>query len=176
MRYVALLRGIGPSNPNMHPEKLRGAFEKMGFKNVSTVISSGNVVFDPGVKNVALLEKKIEVALPKLLGFKSTTIIRSQKELEALIKKNPFKRTKHSGLYLLVTFFKHKPESALKLPYKGAGYTVLTMYDRVICSAVNIKNTKTPDVMRVLEKQYGKDITTRTWQTVGRIVEKMRSM
>lgn len=39
--YVALLRGIVPLNPNMRNEKLRGVFEKLGFTNVRTVISSG---------------------------------------------------------------------------------------------------------------------------------------
>ena len=44
MRYVALLRGIGPSNPNMRNERLRELFQKLGFQNVQTVISSGNVL------------------------------------------------------------------------------------------------------------------------------------
>src|SRR5258708_5139864 len=92
--YVALLRGIGPSNPNMHPAKLKGAFEKIGFTNVHTVIASGNVVFDSPSKNIKALETKIETALPKLLGFKRAVIIKSKEELEKLVKKNPFKGIK----------------------------------------------------------------------------------
>lgn len=42
IKYVALLRGIAPTNPNMRNDKLREVFEKPGFKNVQTVISSGN--------------------------------------------------------------------------------------------------------------------------------------
>ena len=38
MRYVALLRGIGPTNPNMRNEKLRGFFEVLVFEDVQTVI------------------------------------------------------------------------------------------------------------------------------------------
>jgi uncharacterized protein (DUF1697 family) len=45
VKYVALLRGIAPTNPNMRNDKLRGVFEKLSFENVKTVISSGNVVF-----------------------------------------------------------------------------------------------------------------------------------
>lgn len=44
-KYVALLRGIGPSNPNMHGAKLRGVLEGLGFRDVQSVISSGNVIF-----------------------------------------------------------------------------------------------------------------------------------
>jgi hypothetical protein len=43
MRYVALLRGIMPTNPNMKGEKLKAVFEGLGFSNVHTVIASGNV-------------------------------------------------------------------------------------------------------------------------------------
>lgn len=42
--YVALLRGIGPANPNQRNDKLRGVFEEFGFEDVRTV-SSGNVLF-----------------------------------------------------------------------------------------------------------------------------------
>src|SRR6185312_1324765 len=65
MRYVALLRGIGPTNPNMKGEKLKAVFEGLGFRNVHTVIASGNVIFDSPSKAPAVLEEKIEKALPE---------------------------------------------------------------------------------------------------------------
>ncbi len=89
--YVALLRGIGPSNPNMHGSKLKAVFETLGFKNVSPVISSGNVVYESSSKNIRALEAKIEKALPEKLKFKSTTIIRSREELEKLWQQNKVK-------------------------------------------------------------------------------------
>lgn len=87
--YVALLRGIMPMNPNMKGERLRKVFESLGFENVATVIASGNVIFSARSQNAAALEAKIEKALPKQLGFKSTTMLRSRHELERLVKKNP---------------------------------------------------------------------------------------
>src|SRR5688572_7791450 len=95
-KYVALLRGIAPSNPNMRNEKLRGVFEKLGFANVKTVISSGNVVFESPSRNAKKLEETIETALPEQLGFTSTTIIRSKKQLQQLVDINPFKGMEHS--------------------------------------------------------------------------------
>ena len=112
--YVALLRGIMPTNPNMKSEKLKVAFESLGFKNVATVIASGNVVFDSSSKNSGALETKIEKTLPEKLGFKSTTIIRSKDELLQLVAKDPFKGVKdEKPNYLVVTFFKDRtPELA----------------------------------------------------------------
>src|SRR5512134_220092 len=95
-KYVALLRGIAPLNPNMRNDKLRGVFEKLGFVNVKTVISSGNVVFESPSKASKRLEEIIEKALPEQLGFTSTTIIRSKKQLQQLVDKNPFKGMEHS--------------------------------------------------------------------------------
>jgi len=152
--YVALLRGIMPMNPNMKGEKLKAVFESLGFKNVSTVIASGNVVFESPSKDTAALEAKIEKELPKQLGFNSTTIIRSKDELEKLIKRNPFKGVKdEKPNYLVVTFFKDRKKE--------------------LCTVVDLGSGKTPEFMRDIEKKYGKEITTRTWKTVGRIVKRM---
>src|ERR1700694_4952258 len=94
--YAALLRGIMPTNPNMRNEKLRSVFEGLGFSNVHTIISSGNVIFESRSKDVSSLEIKIEKALLKQLGIKSPAYIRSKQELEHLIKKDPFKGAGHN--------------------------------------------------------------------------------
>jgi uncharacterized protein (DUF1697 family) len=161
-KYATFLRGIGPGNPNMRQEKLKWFFEKLGFMNVKAVISSGNVIFESRSKNIPALESKIETGLPKYLGFKSMTIVVSQQDLEKLIKQNPFKgRVHNTHSYLLVTFFKNKPAKKLK-------------YDRAICNIYNLSGNKGPEIMANLEKQYGKQITSRTWKTVNRIVEKFK--
>lgn len=154
MRYVALLRGIGPTNPNMKGERLKAVFEELGLTNVHPVIASGNVVFNSPARNPKVLETRIETALPQRLGFKSTTIVRSQQELKALVTKNPFKDVRdEKPNYLLVTFFKNRsPE---------------------LCSVIKLTEGTTPDFMRELERQHGKDITSRTWKTIARILKKM---
>jgi uncharacterized protein (DUF1697 family) len=152
--YVALLRGIMPMNPNMRGEKLKGVFESLGFKNVMTVIASGNVIFDTQAKDMLALETKIEKALTAQLGFKSATIVRSKEELENLVKKNPFKGVKdEKPNYLVVTFFKENKKEA--------------------CTVINLDNNSGSDFMRDIEKKHGKDLTSRTWKTVGRILAKM---
>jgi uncharacterized protein (DUF1697 family) len=174
MTYIAFLRGIMPMNPNMHPKKLKEAFEKMGFKNVRTVISSGNVVFESASKNSAQLEKKVETALPKLLGFNSATIIRSKDELEALIKKNPAKGITHgTKTYVLVTFLKNHSAKLRTMERKGPGYKVLGVYKREVCFVIDMQHSRTPELMQKAEKEFGKEITSRTWKTVERIASKM---
>lgn len=175
-KYVALLRGIAPTNPNMRNDKLRGVFEKLGFENVKTVISSGNVIFESPSRSAAKLEASIEKALPEQLGFTSTTILRSQGQIKRLVDQNPFKGMEHSQKSSLnVTFLRKKRKIDLKFPYKveNRDYTLLGMYDGAICSVIDLTSAKTPDLMVWLEKQFGKDITTRTWKTVERILKAM---
>ena len=179
IKYAALLRGIMPINPNMRNEKLRGVFEELGFKNVQTVISSGNVLFESSSEDIKSLETKIEKAFPKLLGFTSTTIIRSQHELQSLVDKNPSKGIEDtSKTRLNVTFIKNYTETNLKFPYysRDKTFRLLGIYDRAICSVIDTSNAKTPDLMSWLEKQFGKEITTRTWKTVHRILKKMETL
>lgn len=174
-RYVALLRGIGPGIPNMRNNKLREFFEDLGFTNVQTVISSGNVLFEANPTDRKILEAKIEEALPKKLGFKSTVIIRSKEELQELAAKDPFKGKIHSReTYLFVTFPKSRPHTNLEFPYKPTNktYTILGIYGQEICSIADLSGTKTPDLMQWLEKQFGTQITSRTYKTVEKILQK----
>ncbi len=152
--YVALLRGIMPMNPNMKGQMLKGLFESLGFTNVRTVIASGNVVFESKSSDTKALEAKVEKALPAQLGFTSTTIIRSQAELQKLAKKNPFKGVKdEKPNYLIVTFFKDRqPE---------------------LCTVIDTSVGNGANFMAALERKHGKAITTRTWKTVHRILAKM---
>jgi uncharacterized protein (DUF1697 family) len=174
--YVALLRGIGPGNPNMRNEKLRGVLEGLGFENVRSVISSGNVLFEADSGDAEALEAKIQAAWPEQLGFESTTILRSREQLERLVADNPFgDREDVKTSRLQATFLKHEPETKLDLPHSppDGDYTVLAIVDRTVCSTIDLSGSSTPDLMRWLEKTFSKDITTRTWKTVHRIVKRM---
>lgn len=153
MKYVAFLRGIGPGNPNMHPQKLVGVLEELNFTNVKGVISSGNVIFESESKNIKTLEDIIQKSWPEKLGFNSTTIIRSQTQIQNIINKKPFGNQEFSKVnYQMVTFLKKGGEEF---------------------NVVDTTSSKTPKFMTDLEKKYGKEITSRTWKTVNRVLKAM---
>jgi uncharacterized protein (DUF1697 family) len=176
MKYVALLRGIGPSNPNMHGDKLKEFFEKIGMKNARPVISSGNVVFE-SEKSAKEIQELAEGEIEKRLGFFRDIIIKSQKELEDFINKDPFKDydSTHSS-NLNVTFLKNPTKSTISFPHKpeNKSYTLLRMYDgQILTSLMTPTGDRAPDLMIYLEKKFSKQITTRTWKTVHRILSAM---
>lgn len=175
-RYVALLRGIGPLNPNMRNEKLRGVFEHLGFGDVQTVITTGNVIFEADTTDVVALEAQIEAAWPELLGFRSCTIIRSADEVRRLVAADPFGDLEHGPTTSLnVTFLQREPDEPLEIPHISptGDFRLVAMIDRAICSVVDPTTGPTPDLMRWLERRFGPAITTRTWRTVLRIRQRL---
>ena len=173
MKYVALLRGIGPANPNMRNERLREVFQGLDFQNVQTVISSGNVLFETPSRDVKGLERLIEAAIQMQLGFTSTTIIRSHHHLKRLADSDVYGGIVDAPTTRLnVTFLKERRRINLQFPYyvEQKGYTVVSMRGREVFSVVDLTGATTPDLMSWLEKQFGKAITTRTWKTVERIL------
>ncbi|HWV64337.1 DUF1697 domain-containing protein, partial [Chitinophaga sp.] len=89
-RYVAFLRAVNVGKRIVKMEHLRQLLETAGFKNVSTYIQSGNVLFASRSNNVAALTEKIEQLLRATYGFEVPTIIRQVSELESVVKNTPF--------------------------------------------------------------------------------------
>lgn len=153
----------------MRSSNLKRVLENLGFSNVQTVISSGNVLFESDSKDISKMEKLIELGWPLKLGFNSTTIIRSQDQLQALSAIDPYRSLSHnSQSYLLVTFFKESPSNVKGKFYDNLGVNAL-------CNIIDNSVLQTSDFMPKLEKQYGKEITSRTWNTVQRILKKMET-
>jgi uncharacterized protein (DUF1697 family) len=91
-RYTAFLRAINVGGHTVKMDRLRGLFEAMKFRDVSTFIASGNVVFDaPGkARDPAGLERRIEEHLARALGFEVATFLRTPAELVAITAHPPF--------------------------------------------------------------------------------------
>jgi uncharacterized protein (DUF1697 family) len=163
-RYVALLRGVSPSNAKM--ADLKRCFELAGFTNVKTVLSSGNVVFDARTTSEAQLEQQAEAAMHAELGRSFTTIVRPVAMLIDLLVTDPY-ATFDVPAYAkrVVSFLREPATPKVALPIESDGARVLYAKDREVFTAYE-PNPKGPVFMALIEKAFGKDITTRTWETV----------
>ncbi len=169
-RYAALLRGVMPTNAKM-PE-LKKAFELAGFTDVVTVLGSGNVVFNAPAAKVVTLEKKAEAAMQKHLGRSFSTIVRSIETLEKMLASDPYAKCRlKPGSKRVVTFFRTSPKGKITLPDEVEGARICAVTKNEAFSAY-VPGATSPVFMVLIEKTFGKDVTTRTWETVEKIVRK----
>lgn len=154
---------------NLKMPALKAALEGAGFSDVKTLLSSGNVVFAGRRAADVAIEKKIEKALEAEVGKKFGAIVRSIDELEALIEADPYQAFRlPAGSKKVVTFLRDKPASKLALPPALDGARIWTVHGREALSSY-VRSDKGPVFMTLIEKTFGKDVTTRTWDTVQKV-------
>jgi uncharacterized protein (DUF1697 family) len=167
MRYAAFLRGVMPVNASM-PD-LKRTFEAAGFTEVATLLSSGNVVFTAPAASPASLERRAEAAMTKRLGRAFLTIVRPMDRLRELLAADPYARFDIApDAKRIVTFLRKIPSSMPKLPLERDGVSIFAARDTEVFSAYR-PNPKGPVFMTLLQKTFGTEQTTRTWQTVQRV-------
>lgn len=173
IRYVALLRGINVGgNKKVSMGDLRAMIQLMSSTNVKTLLNSGNVVFDNLETNEKVMTKKLEDTFVHTFGFESKMVLRTIEEIHAIIKLNPFKTVKMNlNLRLYVTFLTEKSPSILKVPYisEKKDFQIIFRTDREVFSVATVEAARTTDIMSFLEKEFGKNVTTRNWNTVQKI-------
>lgn len=175
-KYVAFLRGINVGgHKSVKMDELKKTFDSMEFKNVKTVLASGNVIFETPKTATNTLSKKIAEKLRETFGFEIGVIIRTIEELHHISNSDPFKGIKVTPqTRLYITFLSEKSKSSLKIPYESLdkNYKILKLSANEICSVLTITPiSKTVGLMDILEKEFGKKVTTRNWNTIIRLLK-----
>lgn len=174
MKYVAFLRGINLGSTHKVPMgELKLVFERLGFIDVKTLLNSGNVVFSSDETDTLNLKTKIEEELFKKFGFEIGTLIRTQKDIQEMVSNNLFKDiTVISQTRLYITFLSKEPTNSLKIPYESPekNFKILQISNNAIFSVLQLSEKyNTTDAMKVLEEEFGKNVTTRNWNTVVKL-------
>jgi uncharacterized protein (DUF1697 family) len=153
---------------NAKMPELQRAFEAAGFSDVKTLLASGNVVFTASRASEAALERKAEAAMLKGLGRSFLTIVRPVDGLRELLASDPYRSFRlPPGTKRVVTFLREAPASKLKLPIELEGARILDLRGNTAFSTY-VRTPKGPVFMTLIEKTFGKEQTTRTWETVGK--------
>lgn len=170
-KYVAFLRGINVGGNTIVPmSKLQTLFGELGCTHVKTLLNSGNVLFTSSETNRDKLTKTIEEKLQKIFSFPIAVMLRTENDIRSLVAADPFKSVSmNPPIRCHITFFAEKPRVDCKLP-EGTNCKIIAIFDDAICWTIELSpDFKTPDVMKLLEKSFGKTITTRTWNTVVKV-------
>ena len=148
---------------------LKQAFLAAGFTDVATVLSSGNVVFTARAASVSGLQRKAEAAMQDHLGRTFLTIVRPIDALRELLASDPYRAFRlKPAAKRIVTFLLRPPSTRITLPVELEGARILAMRGSEIFSAY-LPTSKGPVFMSLIEKTFGKEQTTRTWDTVAKV-------
>jgi uncharacterized protein (DUF1697 family) len=175
--FLSILRGINVSGQKkISMAELKILYEELGFKNSTTYIQSGNVVFKN--KNAIGLSKRIEQKVFEKYNFQVPVIIRTLDEMEEVIKKNPFLTEKNIDLTKLhVTYLAEapKPEDIDKIKKYNYEPDVFCIAGKeVFLHCPNgYGNSKLTN--NFFENKLKVTATTRNWRTTTELLKIMQS-
>jgi uncharacterized protein (DUF1697 family) len=180
MKYIALLKGINVGrHKRIKMADLKHAIKSIGFKNIKTYLQSGNVIFEHDSTDSAKVAEDIEEKIDQTFEFSVNVIIRTEDELESIIKVNPFIKEVNIELDKLhVTFLSDipDPETIMDLDIKkdeNEKFEVIGREVYLYCPN-GYGNTRLKN--DVFEKKLNTTATTRNWKTTNKLLEMSRKI
>ena len=174
--FVALLRGVNVGGNNMiSMSSLKESFTNMGFKDVSTYINSGNIIFKSKEADARKLERKIEKMLSSEYELDSKVVVRSLAELEQLVKSLPRTWNDPSRWRYYVIFLRHSIDSENILDDLAANSDIEEISYRpgtLLWSALISELTRSK-IQKLASRKIYRDMTIRNLNTTKKLHELM---
>jgi uncharacterized protein (DUF1697 family) len=167
---VTLLRAVNLGSHNkVSMADLRAFMEKLGMRDVKTVVQSGNLVFQTGSRSIAKLESLLEASAAKELGLTTDFFVRSGSEWQDIIAANPFpKEAKTDPSHLVLMILREAPSRAavadLQAAIKGSEQVRANGREAYFTYPDGIGNSKL--TITIIERKLGTRGTARNWNTV----------
>jgi uncharacterized protein (DUF1697 family) len=170
-RYVALFRGINVGKAKrIAMADLRTLLAKLGYTDVKTLLNSGNAVFTAEATASRELAATIRAAVHKKLGVDAHVVVKSAKDVAAIVKGNVLEKMATDGSRLLVAITSDSAAlaavKALSQLQWGADRIHVGKDAAYLWCANGILESKAAVALLGRLKEAG---TTRNWATVRKI-------
>jgi uncharacterized protein (DUF1697 family) len=178
--YVALVRGInvGGSNP-VAMTALKACFEAQRFRDVSTYIQSGNVVFSAGRASPRTLAARIEKALSHTFEYDLRVVVRSRDEMEAIVASAPAGFGRRSAAFRYDVIFLRHPLTAVaalkEIPTRPGVDRVFAGVGVVYTSRL-ISKASQSRLTRIVGTPAYQNMTIRNWNTTTKLLAMMQGI
>jgi uncharacterized protein (DUF1697 family) len=173
-RYISMLRGINVGvQKRVKMEQLTAIYQSLGFKDIRTYLQSGNVVFSAERTDIRELTKAIEEQIKGSLKIQAAVILRTPKEMQRIIKNNPFMKEKGIDTEkLYVTFLSALPEqpSTVNLQPAPDGKDKFIIDGSEVYLFCPEGYGRTRYSNDYFERKLGISATTRNWKTVNQLL------
>jgi uncharacterized protein (DUF1697 family) len=175
-RYVAFLGSINVGGNQLKMAELCKALEAQGFENVSTVVASGNVLFDHAMATDPKLEVEIAKIIADRFGIETFAAVRSKTELVAAIAENPFVDDGEEK-FVHTLFLEKQPAKAdfakLKMDHEGRGNERMASGTKALHVDFVDGVARSKLTGDFIARRLGCRGTARNLRSMRRIVEKM---
>lgn len=167
-RQVALIRGINVGRAKrVAMAELRALVEGLGYRDVRTLLNSGNVVFTAPAAVKGNAAERIEKALTAELGVSARVTVITAAELAAAVAENPLLKVANDPSRLLIAVLRNPADRAKLTPLakQDWGKEALAIGTRVayLWCADGILASKLGEAVN---RALGDGVTARNWATV----------
>lgn len=174
-RYAGFLRGINVGGKNLiKMDHLKEIFEATGMRNVKTYIQSGNIFFDSPLSSENTIILKIEKVLHRELSKDVILVIRTLKEIDSILKENPFHKLKlpaKTKLYVSLLKEKLKIKPVVPLVSAKGDVEIIHVAGREIYTITKEINGRFGFPNNFVEEVFNVAATTRNWNTILKMNE-----
>ena len=177
MTYVALLRGINVGRAKrVAMADLRDMLEGLGFRDVRTLLNSGNAVFTAPKSAPVALAERIEEAMTRRLRVAARVTVISASEFQAAVDAMPFASDGRDPSRLMVGFIRtpgeeRRLDDVVRQKWvpdevaRGPRVVYLWCPEGIVESPA----------FEAIGRAAGDGVTARNWSTVLKILAMMRS-
>ena len=177
-RFAALLRAINVGGRTVKMTELCTLFEQARLTNVRSVIASGNVLFEARAADAAALEKRIESALRKGLGYDVETFVRTPDELDAVVAHDPFDPgdpvLESHTVHVIFTRSTISAASAARIVALGTDYDEFHVFGREVFWRTRGRSSDSPIKPGAFARAFDEPGTARNITTVRKLAIKVR--
>jgi uncharacterized protein (DUF1697 family) len=176
--YVALLRGINVGGrAKVAMADLRDLFAALGFRDVRTLLQSGNVVFRAHDEPTADLERLLETDAAKHLDTHPDFLVRTAAEWVQIVAGNPFPdEAERDPGHLVVMALKQAPAAPAVKALQAAitGPEIIRAADRHLYVTYPDGIGRSRLTGAVIESKLRTRGTARNWNTVLKLAALMQ--
>jgi uncharacterized protein (DUF1697 family) len=177
-KYVVFLRGINVGgNKIVDMNDLKNVLVKNQFENVKTYINSGNIVFQ-SKNDKNKIKEIITKSIKSRFKISVEMIIKTQKELDEIIIKNPFNNDKENdNLKRMVVMLSDKIDKNKVLQFRNDEKIVENYYfsDDVLYIYYHNGAGRSKFTNIYVEKKLNVISTARNWNTILKMKEMLRA-
>ena len=171
--FIALLRGINVGGNPLKMRRLVEICDELGLRNVTTLLQSGNVVFDSD-ETSAGLSVRMERALAGETRLPVSVIVKSAAQMKKVVAANPFAGDAAIDPYTLHVTFLSEPatkDSLKKLAGINAGMDKFRATSQEIYLHCPMGYGSTKLSNKTIENLLKMKTTTRNWNTTNKLCE-----